>query len=164
MTDERARPERTLPLAQKNSAEFWRHRAVLLTGHTGFKGAWMSLWLRSLGAQVAGFALAPASNPNLWSLINDGSHSVIGFHRHDLVGSADQKTAQGPGPGPEIHHPLDPLGQIPVHHLLGGAWAVPLVCRRHGPEAARALGLLLGRELLESHRSLLVVIGHVPNL
>ena len=49
--------------------EFWRGRRVLLTGHTGFKGAWMSLWLESLGAEVWGYALAPAGEPNLWSLV-----------------------------------------------------------------------------------------------
>jgi CDP-glucose 4,6-dehydratase len=50
-------------------AEFWRGRRVLLTGHTGFKGAWMSLWLEGLGAEVTGYALAPAADPNLWSIL-----------------------------------------------------------------------------------------------
>jgi CDP-glucose 4,6-dehydratase len=50
-------------------AEFWRGRRVLLTGHTGFKGAWMSLWLEGLGAEVTGYALAPAADPNLWSIV-----------------------------------------------------------------------------------------------
>jgi CDP-glucose 4,6-dehydratase len=50
-------------------AEFWRDRRVLLTGHTGFKGAWMSLWLQGLGADVTGYALAPAGEPNLWNLV-----------------------------------------------------------------------------------------------
>src|SRR5580658_656667 len=50
-------------------AEFWRERRVLLTGHTGFKGPWMSLWLESLGAVVTGYALAPAGEPNLWSMV-----------------------------------------------------------------------------------------------
>jgi CDP-glucose 4,6-dehydratase len=49
--------------------EFWGGRRVLLTGHTGFKGAWMSLWLESLGAEVWGYALAPAGEPNLWSMV-----------------------------------------------------------------------------------------------
>ncbi len=47
---------------------FWRGRRVLVTGHTGFKGAWLSLWLESLGAAVLGFALAPATAPNLFDL------------------------------------------------------------------------------------------------
>ena len=49
-------------------AAFWRGRRVLLTGHTGFKGAWLALWLRRLGAQVTGVALAPDAGPNLFVL------------------------------------------------------------------------------------------------
>ena len=55
--------------------EFWRNKRVLLTGHTGFKGAWMSLWLRALGAEVTGFALPPAAEPNLWSLVEQPAKS-----------------------------------------------------------------------------------------
>jgi CDP-glucose 4,6-dehydratase len=46
---------------------FWRDRNVLVTGHTGFKGSWLTLWLTSLGARVAGFALEPDTNPSLFS-------------------------------------------------------------------------------------------------
>ena len=49
-------------------AQFWSGRRVLLTGHTGFKGAWLSLWLEMLGAEVFGLALAPATEPSLFSL------------------------------------------------------------------------------------------------
>jgi CDP-glucose 4,6-dehydratase len=45
---------------------FWKGRKVLLTGHTGFKGAWASLWLESLGAKVTGYALPPPTQPNLF--------------------------------------------------------------------------------------------------
>lgn len=38
------------------SPEFWRGKRVLVTGHTGFKGSWLTLWLQSLGAQVSGFS------------------------------------------------------------------------------------------------------------
>jgi len=47
---------------------FWQGKRVLLPGHTGFKGAWLALWLQRLGASVTGFALAPPSEPNLFSL------------------------------------------------------------------------------------------------
>jgi CDP-glucose 4,6-dehydratase len=43
------------------SGEFWREKTVLVTGHTGFKGSWLSLWLSQLGARVVGYALAPSS-------------------------------------------------------------------------------------------------------
>jgi CDP-glucose 4,6-dehydratase len=48
--------------------DFWRDRRVLVTGHTGFKGAWLSLWLGRLGAHVTGFALPPATSPSLFTL------------------------------------------------------------------------------------------------
>ena len=49
---------------------FWRAKRVLVTGHTGFKGGWLVLWLHSLGAQVTGISLAPNSTPNLFDLAN----------------------------------------------------------------------------------------------
>src|SRR5438128_11047124 len=45
---------------------FWNGRRVLLTGHTGFKGSWLSLWLDALGADVTGYALDPPTRPNLF--------------------------------------------------------------------------------------------------
>lgn len=49
------------------TAVFWQGRSVFLTGHTGFKGGWLALWLARLGAQVHGYALAPAEGPNLFT-------------------------------------------------------------------------------------------------
>jgi CDP-glucose 4,6-dehydratase len=59
---------------------FWQGKRVLLTGHTGFKGSWISLWLQSLGAQVTGYALAPSTNPSLFEIadVAQGMTSVIG--------------------------------------------------------------------------------------
>jgi len=51
-----------------NLSSFYKDRRVLVTGHTGFKGGWLSLWLYSLGAKVHGISLAPDSNPNLFEL------------------------------------------------------------------------------------------------
>ena len=45
---------------------FWKGKKVLITGHTGFKGSWLTLWLKLLGAEVCGFALLPESSPNLF--------------------------------------------------------------------------------------------------
>lgn len=47
---------------------FWRDRRVLVTGHSGFKGGWLSLWLQALGAKVAGFSLPPATKPSLFDV------------------------------------------------------------------------------------------------
>jgi CDP-glucose 4,6-dehydratase len=51
---------------------FWRGRRVLLTGHTGFKGAWLALWLQSLGAHVTGFADGVPTQPSLFELARVG--------------------------------------------------------------------------------------------
>jgi CDP-glucose 4,6-dehydratase len=54
--------------------DFWRGKRVFLTGHTGFKGSWISLWLASLGASVKGYALAP---PTSTSLFNEAKVDLI---------------------------------------------------------------------------------------
>ena len=45
---------------------FWNSKRVLLTGHTGFKGSWMSIWLKQMGADLTGFSLEPPTNPSLF--------------------------------------------------------------------------------------------------
>ena len=52
--------------------DFWAGRRVLLTGHTGFKGGWLALWLGELGAQVTGFAAPPPTEPALYALARVG--------------------------------------------------------------------------------------------
>ena len=60
--------------------EFWKNKKVFITGHTGFKGAWLSLWLQDCGAILTGYALAPNTKPNLFDAASvvDGMVSVIG--------------------------------------------------------------------------------------
>jgi CDP-glucose 4,6-dehydratase len=53
-------------------------RRVLVTGHTGFKGSWLSLWLRELGAEVFGYALTPPTQPNHWELLGLRMRSEVG--------------------------------------------------------------------------------------
>ncbi len=48
--------------------EFWKNRNVFITGHTGFKGSWLSIWLSQLGANVTGYALESPTNPSLFNL------------------------------------------------------------------------------------------------
>jgi len=59
---------------------FWQGKRVLLTGHTGFKGSWLSLWLTSMGAKVTGYALAPPTKPSLFEVarVDKCMTSVIG--------------------------------------------------------------------------------------
>jgi CDP-glucose 4,6-dehydratase len=61
-------------------ADFWKDKRVFVTGHTGFKGSWLCLWLRHLGAHVTGYALAPPSDPSLFELaaIDKRVQSIFG--------------------------------------------------------------------------------------
>lgn len=61
---------------------FWSGKRVLLTGHSGFKGAWASLWLSAMGAEVTGFSLAPETDPNLFELAN--IQTAVRSHFGDL--------------------------------------------------------------------------------
>jgi CDP-glucose 4,6-dehydratase len=52
----------------ENLVNLWQGRKVFLTGHTGFKGGWLSLWLAGMGAQIRGYALDPSTDPNLFTV------------------------------------------------------------------------------------------------
>jgi CDP-glucose 4,6-dehydratase len=60
--------------------DFWNNRKVLLTGHTGFKGSWLALWLQSMGAEVVGYALPPPTEPSLFEVarVGEGMESIVG--------------------------------------------------------------------------------------
>lgn len=63
-----------------DTASFYKGKRVLVTGHTGFKGSWLCHILTNVGAEVTGYSLAPATDPNLYSLcqVDEKIHSVIG--------------------------------------------------------------------------------------
>ena len=71
---------------------FWQDRSVWLTGHTGFKGAWLALWLQSLGARVHGFSAGPVSEPSLYEVagVADG---MAGDVRGDVRSKGEVRAA-----------------------------------------------------------------------
>lgn len=87
---------------------FWCGKRVFLTGHTGFKGSWLSLYLQSMGAEVTGYALNPPTNPSLFedAKVGAGMRSVIGDVR-DLQHL--QTTIQVADPEIVIHMAAQPL-------------------------------------------------------
>ena len=56
-------------ISSQVNPSFWQGKSVFLTGHTGFKGGWLALWLSSMGAKVTGYALAPNTQPNLYEAL-----------------------------------------------------------------------------------------------
>ena len=62
-----------LALTSTARAAFWRDKRVLVTGHTGFKGSWLTLWLHRLSAQVTGISLPPMTTPNLYTAADVGA-------------------------------------------------------------------------------------------
>lgn len=80
----------------RHTTDFWQDRRVLITGHTGFKGAWLALWLKKKGVKVTGIALPPPTSPNLFQLAQverqlDANHFCDIRNSKalsDLVGSA----------------------------------------------------------------------------
>jgi CDP-glucose 4,6-dehydratase len=62
--------------------DLYRNRRVLITGHTGFKGGWLAIWLRELGARVSGYALEPPGEPNLFSI--SGLQDQLRHHHGDV--------------------------------------------------------------------------------
>ena len=56
----------------------YKNKTCLITGHTGFKGAWLAYWLTKMGANVVGYSLPPSSNPNHFDLLKVKYTSIIG--------------------------------------------------------------------------------------
>ncbi len=119
-------------------ADFWRGKRVLLTGHTGFKGGWLSLWLQSMGAELSGFALSPPTTPALFAeaRVGEGMSSTIGDVRDFAALQAAMATAR---PEIVIHMAAQPLVrcsyQAPVE-----TYAVNVMGTVHLLEAARQAG------------------------
>lgn len=88
---------------------FWKDKKVFLTGHTGFKGSWLSLWLVSMGARVTGYALAPITKPNLFEIL--GINSLIEkSHIADIRDLENLKNAiKNAKPDIVIHMAAQPL-------------------------------------------------------
>jgi len=88
--------------------KFWKGKKVFITGHTGFKGSWLCLWLHSLGAEITGYSLAPPTSPSLFNLchIDEWTHSIQGDIRNR---KQLQQAIQEADPDIIIHMAAQPL-------------------------------------------------------
>lgn len=92
-------------------SEFWRGKRVFVTGHTGFKGSWLSLWLLRLGAEVMGLSLAPNTEPSLFEqlgLVRDLEHNIGDIRDLNLV----RKLIQDFQPDIVFHLAAQPLVRL----------------------------------------------------
>ncbi len=74
----------------KINSNFWKNKNILITGHTGFKGSWLTLWLLRLGAKVNGISLEPVQSPNLFNklnLINEINHYLVDIRDEEKISS-----------------------------------------------------------------------------
>jgi CDP-glucose 4,6-dehydratase len=117
-------------------ATFWHGKRVLVTGHTGFKGSWLTLWLTSMGAEVTGYALAPPTSPSMFSELGlgDGIESVLADVRDP---AALRETLRSAEPEVVLHLAAQPL----VRHSYAdpvGTYATNVLGTVHLLEAVRA--------------------------
>ena len=116
--------------------DFWRGRRVLLTGHTGFKGSWLSLWLQAMGAELHGLALAPDSSPALFdeARVAEGMTSHLGDIR-DLA--TVRATFDATRPEVVLHLAAQPLVRASYADPVA-TYACNVMGTVHVLEAARA--------------------------
>jgi CDP-glucose 4,6-dehydratase len=117
---------------------FWAGRRVFLTGHTGFKGSWLALWLQSLGAEVHGYALAPPTAPALHAeaRVADGMTGTLGDVRDfDAV----RRALAAQRPDIVLHLAAQPLVRLSYAEPVA-TYATNVMGTVHVLEAARATG------------------------
>ncbi|MFN8611348.1 MAG: CDP-glucose 4,6-dehydratase [Vulcanimicrobiota bacterium] len=120
------------------SPDFWQKRPVFLTGHTGFKGSWLALWLGRLGARTYGYALDPKSVPSLYQAA-EVARDLRGDTRGDLADLAGLRQALASA-SPEIvfHLAAQPLVRESYQDPIG-TFATNILGTAHLLEAVRGL-------------------------
>jgi len=87
----------------RGSFDSFRGRSVMVTGHTGFKGSWLALWLHRLGARVTGYALAPPTQPNNFASAGVADVLARGYHADTRDAATFRKALEETGPEVVFH-------------------------------------------------------------
>ena len=126
-----------MTLASVNKS-FWQSKRIFLTGHTGFKGSWLSLWLQSMGADVYGLALPPPSSPSLFTVadVGYGMSSTMGDIRDYSVVLDSMRNCR---PDLIIHMAAQPLVRASYLNPVE-TYATNVMGTIHVLEAARRVG------------------------
>ena len=122
----------------QTNKEFWRAKRVLLTGHTGFKGGWLSLWLQSMGVKLCGLALMPPTEPALFNV----ARVAEGMEHHvaDIRNYAEVKSAMNDfKPEIVIHMAAQPLVRLSYQQPID-TYATNVMGTVHVLEAACHVG------------------------
>ena len=117
---------------------FWQGKRVLLTGHTGFKGSWLSLWLQSLGVELRGIALTPPTTPALFEVAHvaeDMDHQIADIRDYDKIRALVAEFR----PAILIHMAAQPLVRLSYQQPLE-TYATNVMGTVHVLEAARHVG------------------------
>jgi CDP-glucose 4,6-dehydratase len=100
-----------------SESNFWKNKKVFITGHTGFKGSWMSIWLNMLGANVKGYSLQPPSKPSLFEEANVSS--LLNSEINDIRSYNElNKSIQGFAPEIVFHMAAQPLVRVSYRYPL----------------------------------------------
>lgn len=131
-----------LGVSRSMMSGFWKGKRVFLTGHTGFKGSWLSLWLESLGACVKGYALEPPTVPALFTVarVAEGMESEIGDIRDLATLSASMRAFK---PDMVLHMAAQPLVRLSYREPIE-TYATNVMGTAHVLESARCVESVRG--------------------
>lgn len=126
---------------------FWKGQRVFLTGHTGFKGGWLSLWLSRLGAKVHGYSLDPPTNPSLF--VESGLRELLASHSIGNICNGTQLLAALRSAAPEL------VFHLAAQPLVKASYEIPV--ETYATNVIGTVNLLEAVREVETVRAVIIV-------